>query len=112
MSLLLWALSVPFLLKIGYNLVLPYDMLRRLHQDPETKDVAVSLMPGVEWFFFLLVAVVSFFADQNGVFQFPRILWIGGGLIVGSYIHMAAIGFLGGLLMAFINRNSAPSNGD
>ena len=105
MTGMLFFLEALFCLKIGWNLLIPYILAYRTLKSDAYLDRGISIAP---WFEFVLlvvsVAVASITAGTS-LFQSPKRLAMWGiVMILGSYVHFAVGGFLGGGLVSLIKR--------
>jgi hypothetical protein len=105
MTAVLFFLEVLFCLKIGWNLLIPYELAWRTLKANAYLNKGISIAP---WFEFILLALAvawAFIAGGAPSFQSPkRIAMWGVAMIIASYVHFFVGGALAGWIVSLIMR--------
>jgi hypothetical protein len=110
-NLLLDLFMALFGMKLLWNLSVPYVGIMRVWKGAG-KTVSISLMPVLEIVFLLAWAILaSVVGGATWVCNVRIVAIVGISGIVLSYVHMAVVGFLGGLLCSWFRRRR-PGRGD
>lgn len=84
-----------FLLKIIWNLTIPYALAIRLWRNRNADTVSTSLMSFIEVVLLGIVTVLSLFdIDSFESWTVGKTLLVGGGIIAASYAHFFIAGFV------------------
>lgn len=90
------------LLKVIWNLLLPYAMLR------EREKRSWSVFPLIEFVPLLVATLISWIAGKDG-WMSPSVLFIyGGGLILASYLHFCGVSVFAGVFLGYGAKDSNP----
>jgi Kef-type K+ transport system membrane component KefB len=103
MTILLWLVLGVLALKLIWNLGVPFVLLKRLRENPESQISGISMATVVE--IALLLVAIGLSAMVTGESWVNRPLAVAGWgvtAIVFTYIHLGIIGAIGGW---FIMRN-------
>ena len=85
-------------IKVLWNFLLPYGMLRMKERRP------ISFLPLIEVVPLGLAVLIAWTAGLDDLLAARRIGLIGFGLIFGSYIHLCVVLFLGGVFQGKHNK--------
>lgn len=88
-----------FLLKIVWNMGIPFSLARKPIKDETGETSGISLAPFVEFFLLVVLLMLSFFSKGDSLLDNTIKVGLGGGaLIVISYLIMA----LGGVFLGWL----------
>lgn len=107
LTILFWVFTSLFLLKIVWNISKPLSLALELLRSGKDKTNGVTFMPFVE--FWLLVIVVSISVLKPGLYWFQEplvVAFLGGVIIIGSYLFFIIFGFSRGWLIAKLRAKS------
>lgn len=90
-----WVAAGLFFLKIAWNVLIPFDLMRRGRGAKPGERVGTSLMPYVEIGLWLVWLLLAFFSEGDGwVHSLKTAAVLGGCAILASYELMYAVGYL------------------
>ena len=96
MQIIIYFLCVLLLLKIIYNLTIPYTLLRS-----KNSKKGISFMPYLEFFLLVIAVILALFVDNTNIlFNAGKLILIGIGLIVASYLHFVIVMMIGGWIIS------------
>lgn len=99
-KMLLWLVVGIFLLKVVWNLGLPYELLRRRLQKRRGAEGGISIFPALEIVSLALAVLLSSLSTGESWLSQPgNVFWWGLALIVSSYLHLIVATFLTGYLV-------------
>jgi hypothetical protein len=108
-NLLLETIAIVFLLKIVWNLSIPYVLWVRSARSKNSDRGSISLMPSVE--IVLLIAMVALSLRAHDLpwhWSTGCIALCGGILMVGSYLHLVVAGAIAGRFVRRIHEPRSP----
>lgn len=107
LSVAVWVAVGLFFLKIAWDVLIPFDLMRRGRGAKPGERVGTSLMPYVEIGLWLVWLLWAFFSDGDGWVHRPKpvAVW-GGGAILASYALMFAVGNLLGWFAKLLAREN------
>jgi Kef-type K+ transport system membrane component KefB len=80
-------------MKILWNILTPFVLVRRRLVTTSDKPTAISMAPFVEIVLWLLLVFLSFFSTGSGLLHSPKkVALLGLVMIVGSYVVFAVLG--------------------
>ncbi len=103
MSLVVWIILSFLLLKVIWNLGVPYQLLVRLknYNEGDIKP-GISLSLEVEIILLLFVMFFSWLSNGDSLINKPlHVLAYAGGLVLFSYAHFFIVGMVGGWLITY-----------
>jgi hypothetical protein len=84
-----------FIMKLLWNLTVPYVLAVRLWRTKTVDKVSTSFMTFIELTLLGIIAILSLFDNGSPLsWTIGTTLLVGGGLIAGSYVHFVVAGFL------------------
>jgi len=85
-----------FCMKILWNLVVPYALAVRAYKERDVPSKGVSLMPMVDVVLLAACVALAFITRATWPWSPGGVLILGGGALIGSYLHLILVGGIAG----------------
>ena len=104
-NIALYLVTTLFVLKVLWNLTLPYVLAWRRYRGPGRANSGISLIPYLEIVLLIIATCVAALSHGPGWLHRPgRVAIWGGAVILLSYVHLAVAGVAAGWLVSALQR--------
>jgi hypothetical protein len=107
-----WLLAALLVLKILWNLLVPYVLARQMWKSPTGRSQSVSMFTGVEVIIVLLAGLASWISSLQGYLAPRYVVTVGILATVVSYVHFFCVAIVAGLLRSLTLRIRNRNNPD